>query len=379
VRIAIDAQKLSFARSYQSGGISRYSYHLLAELRLLAVGHSIEAFAPRADDDPGLASTGSFRIVETGAWTERPIGRIIWEQAYFAMRAAGRFDLVHGLAFALPIAWRGKALVTILDLSFLRFPHLFNRGNRIYLGVAARLAARQARRVLTISEHGRQEIVRLLGVRPDRVTTTYCGVDRRFQPLPAAEVEAFRRHRQLPARFVLYLGTLEPRKNVPTLLRAYARVRSLMPDSPPLVLAGARGWLYEDTIQTIDRLSLRESVLLPGFVPDEEQPRWYNAATVFAYPSLYEGFGLPPLEAMASGTPVVTSNASSLPEVVGSAGLLVNPLDDEALALAIVRLLEDAGERERLRAAGLEQARRFSWPRMAQTTLGCYEEVARES
>jgi glycosyltransferase involved in cell wall biosynthesis len=279
----------------------------------------------------------------------------------------------------LPIAWRGKALVTILDLSFLRFPHLFNRGNRIYLGVAARLAARQARRVLTISEHGRQEIVRLLGVRPDRVTTTYCGVDRRFQPLPAAEVEDFRQHRQLPARFVLYLGTLEPRKNVPTLLRAYARVRSLMPDSPPLVLAGARGWLYEETIQTIDRLSLRESVLLPGFVPDEEQPRWYNAATVFAYPSLYEGFGLPPLEAMASGTPVVTSNASSLPEVVGSAGLLVNPLDDEALALAIVRLLEDAGERERLRAAGLEQARRFSWPRMAQTTLGCYEEVARES
>jgi glycosyltransferase involved in cell wall biosynthesis len=378
VRIGIVAQKLSFARSYQSGGISRYSYHLLAQLRLRAAGHSIEAFAPRVSDDPALATTDTFRVVETGAWTERPASRIVWEQAHFVPPWNRRYDLLHGLAFALPLAWRGKALVTLLDLSFMRFPRLFNRGNRLYLGVAARLAAHQARRVLTISEYARHEIVRLLGVSCERVTTTYCGVDSRFRPLPAAEIEEFRQARQLPKRFILYLGTLEPRKNVATLLHAYARVRALVQDAPPLVLAGAPGWLYEETLSTVDRLSLREWVHLPGFVPEDEQAHWYNAATVFAYPSLYEGFGLPPLEAMASGTPVVTSNASSLPEVVGSAGLLVDPLDPDALASAVARLLEDSGERERLRAAGLEQAAHFSWARMAETTIQCYEEVAQQ-
>jgi glycosyltransferase involved in cell wall biosynthesis len=376
MRIGLNAQKLSFAQAYHSGGISRYIYHLLAELRAIPSAHRFEALAPRLRDDPALAATDRFRVIETGAATERPILRILWEQLALPTRAMGHYDLIHGLAFALPLAWRGRSVVTILDLGFLRYPRAFNRGNRLYLSVFTRLAARRADRVLTISEHGRQEVVELLGVPPSRVTTTYCAADARFRPLPTAEVEAFRRRRELPERFILYLGTLEPRKNVATLVRAYARLRSEWPRTPRLVLAGGRGWQYQEVYETIERLGLSNHVRLPGFVSAEEQPLWYNAAAVFAYPSLYEGFGLPPLEAMACGAPVVASNVSSLPEVVGEAGLLVPPFDEGAIGSALRRALEDESLAARLRQAGPERAAQFSWHRMALETLRTYDEIA---
>jgi glycosyltransferase involved in cell wall biosynthesis len=376
MRIALNAQKLSFAQAYHAGGISRYIYHLLRELRRAPSRHSFEAFVPGLPRDPSLADSEHFRITPTGKATEKPAGRVLWEQIALPARLLGRCDLLHGLAFALPLAWTGRAVVTVLDLSFLRHPRAFNRGNRLYLTVSTILAVRRADRVLTISEHGRREVIQLLGASQDRVTATYCAADEQFRPLPAAEVEAFRRRRGLPDPFILYLGTLEPRKNVVTLLHAYARLRGEWQRAPKLVLAGSPGWLYEEVFSTIERLGLRDHVRLPGFVTADEQPLWYNAAAVFAYPSLYEGFGLPPLEAMACGIPVVASDASSLPEVVGEAGLLVPPRDDVALAASLRRVLGDDALASHLRRAGLERAAQFSWRRMALETLRCYDEVA---
>ena len=172
------------------------------------------------------------------------------------------------------------------------------------------------------------------------------------------------------------MGTLEPRKNVGALVRAYALLREEWPVVPPLVIAGAPGWMYGDIYHTVSSLGLSENVRLPGHVPSEELPLWYNAAAVFAYPSLYEGFGLPPLEAMACGTPVVVSDASSLPEVVGSAGLLVPPRSEQDLALSLRRVLEDNALAAQLRRAGPERAAQFSWERMARDTLRSYDEVA---
>lgn len=376
MRIALNAQKLSFARSYQAGGISRYIHELLLELRRIPSDHVFEAFAPRPPADPSLAPTERFRLRPTGAASEHPIRRILWEQLTLPRLARGRFDLLHGLAFALPLAWRGRSVVTIFDLSFLRHPEMFNRGNRLYLTLSTRLAARRADRVLTISEHGRREVIELLGVAPERVITTYCAADSRFQPLPATEVESFRMRRGLPDRFILYLGTLEPRKNVVTLVKAYARLRAGWPGAPLLVLAGAPGWLYRDVLAAIEQLGLGEHVLRPGFVDGDEQALWYNAAAVFAYPSIYEGFGLPPLEAMACGTPVVVANASSLPEVIGEAGLQVPPLDEGALANSLRQVLQDDQQARIMREAGLERAAQFSWRRLARETLSCYDEVA---
>ncbi len=160
------------------------------------------------------------------------------------------------------------------------------------------------------------------------------------------------------------------------LVRAYARLRSEWPSAPALVLAGGPGWMYEEVYRTIEQLGLGEHVRLSGYVEGAEQPLWYNAAAVLAYPSLYEGFGLPPLEAMACGTPVVASDAASLPEVVGGTGVLVSPLDERGWTTALRRVLEDDGLASDLRRAGPERAARFSWRRMAQETLRCYEELA---
>jgi glycosyltransferase involved in cell wall biosynthesis len=375
MRITLNAQKLSFSQAYHSGGISRYIYELLRNLRRLEVSHHFTAFAPDATEDPELASTERFRLITAGASAERPVQRILWEQLILPCRLAGHSDLHHGLAFALPAGWPGRSVVTIFDLSFLRYPKMLNRGNRIYLSLSTRLAARRANRILTISEHCRREVINLLQVPAARVAVTHCAADRRFKPLPTAEIDAFRRQKRLPDRFILYLGTLEPRKNVSALVRAYARLRDARPDTPPLVLAGARGWLFEDIFRTIERLGLERQVLLPGFVPSDEQPLWYNAAAVFAYPSLYEGFGLPPLEAMACGTPVVVANATALPEVVGQAGVLVDPANDAALADALDSILTDDDLAASLRQAGLAQAARFSWDRLARETLAVYEEA----
>jgi glycosyltransferase involved in cell wall biosynthesis len=375
MRIALNAQKLSAAQAYHAGGISRYIYHLLAELRRAPSGHVFEAFAPAAPNDSALAPTARFRITPTGEGTERPVRRILWEQLALPARTLGRFDLLHGTAFALPLGWPGRSVVTILDVSFIRHPELFNRGNRLYLTLATKLAARTADRILTISNHAGREIVELLGVRPNKVMTTYCAADARFRPLPEEQVAAFRRAKDLPERFVLYLGTLEPRKNVVALLRAYALLRQEWPAVPELILAGGRGWLYEEIFATITRLGLGGRVRTPGYVASEEQALWYNAAAVFAYPSLYEGFGLPPLEALACGTPVVASDAASLPEVVGEAGLLVPPSDEPALAAALRRALEDEALAADLRRAGPQRAARFSWQRMGLETLRCYDEL----
>jgi glycosyltransferase involved in cell wall biosynthesis len=238
----------------------------------------------------------------------------------------------------------------------------------------ARAAVRRADHLLAISEHTRRDLIDLLGAPPAGVTVTHCGVDPTFRPLDAAQVAAWRARYGLPERFILYVGTLEPRKNVPRLLDAYARLRRRGP-VPPLVLVGGRGWRHAAIDARLAALGLGDAVRFLGYVPAAELPLCYNAAGVFVYPSLYEGFGLPPLEALACGTPVVTSNAASLPEAVGDAAVLVDPRDPAALADALAAALADEPLRQRLRAAGLAQARRFSWRRMAEQTLAVYHDV----
>jgi glycosyltransferase involved in cell wall biosynthesis len=375
VHVGLNAQLLDFSQTYRSGGISRYIYHLLAQLRALATDDEFSVFVGRLPVDGALAPTPRFRLRAAGLPTDRPLVRIVWEQALQpgVLRRAG-VDLLHSLAFAQPLLWRGPSVVSFMDLSFLRFPRAFRRGNRLYLTTMARAAVRRADHLLAISESTRQDLIRLLGARPEQVTVTYCGVDSAFRPLDAAVVRAYRERRGLPERFILYVGTLEPRKNVPRLLEAYAALRR-QGSAPPLVLAGARGWGRLGIEARLRTLGLEDSVRLLGYVPTAELPLCYNAAGLFVYPSLYEGFGLPPLEALACGTPVVASNASSVPEAVGDAALLVDPRDTAALTRALAAALDDASLRERLRATGLQQAQRFSWRRMAEQTHAVYHGV----
>jgi glycosyltransferase involved in cell wall biosynthesis len=376
VKIALNALKLSQSASYHTAGLSQYIYELLTNLRLQPPYQQYEAFVTSMPADIRLSTTPNFHCSAVGSAFVKPSLRILWEQLLQpAVLARRPPDIVHALGYALPLAWRGASAITICDLSFVRYPDLFNRSNAMYLATMARLSVRKATAVLTISESTRRDVIRLFGVPAERVTTTYCGVSERFRPVPESEVEQFRRRHELPAEFLLFIGTIEPRKNLAGLVTAYAAYRREVAEPIPLILGGGRGWKDQHVFDLVERLGLREHVRFPGYIPGDDLPSWYSAATAFIYPSRYEGFGLPVAEAMACGTPIITSAVSSLPEVVGDAGLLVDPDDERALAAAMTRLASDSELRRTLSLAGQERAAQFRWQRMAAETAGVYERV----
>jgi glycosyltransferase involved in cell wall biosynthesis len=367
MHIGINAHLLSLAHTYRGAGINRYIYNLLLNLALADQEYQYTVFLGdrRFPPNPGLTLRTSWLP------TTHPLVRIGWEQLVqpFVLWQE-KIDLLHSLAFVTPLLSPCPSVVTIYDLSFILFPKGFKYSKRLYLTLLTRPSARSAKRIITISESTKRDTVRLLGVSPEKVDVVYCGVDKPFCPLPEREVASFRQKRGLPERIILFVGTIEPRKNVARLVEAYSRLRD---GQVKLVIGGARGWLYEEVFARVEELKLTGDVLFPGYIPPDELPLWYNAAELFVYPSLYEGFGLPPLEAMACGTPVITSNVSSLPEVVGEAGLTVDPMDSEGLAEAMNQVLSDGILRQSMREQGLARAGRFSWAKAAQETVEVYQ------
>lgn len=362
--IALNAQLLFGGASYRSAGIHHYIEQLLRHLPAAAPDWRFTVFVGAGRPDmPGAV------VQRTRLPTARPPVRIVWEQLAQPWAVArAKPDLLHSLAFVSPMLTPTPTVVTVYDLSFHITPERFQPAQRLYLRTLTGLSCRRARRVFAISESTRADVVRLLGVPADRVDLAYPGVDAAFQPLPAAAVAAFRARRELPARFVLYLGTLEPRKNLTTLLTAFAQLRAAQPDLH-LVLAGGRGWWYADLFRQVQALGLESAVHFPGYVPAEDLLLWYNAAAAFAYPSAYEGFGMPVTEALACGCPVVTTTASSLPEAGGDAAYLVPPADAPALAAALALALQPDPAR---RARGLAHAARFTWAATATQTAAGY-------
>ena len=368
MHIALNAHLLSLTETYRGAGINWYIHNLLTHL-------------PRVDrDNHYTAFLGDRRFTGSGlalklSWlpTFRPAVRIFWEQVVqpFALQKE-RVDLLHALAFVTPLLSPCPSVVTVYDLSFLLYPENFERAKRFYLGLFTRLSVRRARRVIVISESTKRDVVRLLGVPPEKVEVVYCGLDEAFHPLAQEQVAAFRSKRGLPERFILFVGTIEPRKNVTRLIEAFAALQTCQLANLKLVIGGAKGWFYQDVFARVEELGLEGEVMFPGYIPANELPLWYSAAKLFVYPSLYEGFGLPPLEAMACGTPVVVASTSSLPEVVGEAGLTVDPSDIEGLAEAMRRALADEALRQEMRERGLRRAQGFSWTKTAQETVQVY-------
>jgi glycosyltransferase involved in cell wall biosynthesis len=371
--IALNAHLLSGAASYRSAGIHRYLFNTLAFLPQVDPDLTYTLFVGRGDV-PDM-STASVR--RSSFPTDNPGARIVWEQLVAPFELARlRPDLVHGMAFATPLLSRRPSVVTIFDLSFLRYPERLSAGRRLYLQAITRISARRARRVIAISESGKSEIGNLLGISLEKIEVAYPGATSDFCSLPVSQAAQFRRERGLPERFILYVGTIEPRKNLDTLLRAY----SWLPNrrQVKLVLAGGRGWQAERLDKLIEELGIMEDVITTGYIDNHDLPLWYNAAEVFVYPSVYEGFGMPVLESMACGLPVITSDASSLPEITGPYGLLVSPTDQTAWSEALTRLLGDRELRERLSTKGQEHARSFAWENTARATAAIYRKALDE-
>ncbi len=285
----------------------------------------------------------------------------------------GRVDLFHSPDFTLPPTW-ARTVLTVHDLSFLRVPHCADVHLRAYLEKAVPRSVQRADLVLADSESTKRDLVELLDVSPEKIKVIYPGVEERFRPIEdKPTLEEVRKRYGFPQHFILSLGTLEPRKNLVRLIEAFSSLATHC----SLVIVGRKGWLYDDIFDAVERWGLQGRVVFPGFVADEDLPALYNLAELFVFPSLYEGFGLPPLEAMACGVPVVTSNSSSLPEVVGDAGLMVDPLDTEGLARAMKRALEDEALREKMTKRGLNRAGRFTWRKAAEQLLEIYEGTGR--
>jgi glycosyltransferase involved in cell wall biosynthesis len=266
-------------------------------------------------------------------------------------------------------------VITVHDLNFEVSPETIHPVRRAYLRRITRWSAHRARKVIAISRSTASDITRLYGVPSEKVAVIPYGLDAIFTPENARALEPMVRVRySLPERFLLFVGTLEPRKNLPRLLEAYALARHRA-QLPPLVLAGAPGWQHERISAQARRLGIRECLVFAGYIPREHLPGVYAAATALLYPSLYEGFGLPPLEAMGCGTPVLASSTSAMPEVVDDGGILADPHNAQAIAEGILRITQDETLRQQLVERGLERARQFRWEAAAQNTLRVIEDA----
>jgi glycosyltransferase involved in cell wall biosynthesis len=372
-RIALNAQLLSFSASYRQAGISRLIHATIQGLQAVDEQNEYVVYAGDRRVPDGFVRNKRWRIAVPPLPTRRRPLRILWEQAVLPWSVLrDRADLLHALAFVSPLVCPRPQVVTVYDLSFLLYPAVFNRLNRWYLSAMTPVSVRRARRVIAISESTKRDLVRLAGVAAERVDVVYPALEpgiRRIEDSQA--LAAFRRRHDLPEHFILFVGTLEPRKNVAALVQAYSLLRRRGIDHA-LVLAGSKGWRYEEIFAAIEASGVAQDIVLPGYVARDELPLWYSAADVFAYPSLYEGFGLPVLEAMACGAPVITTNVSSLPEVAGDAGLLVDPADVAGLADAIAHVLGSQAVRGDMRAKGMQRAALFTLERMARATCAVY-------
>ena len=356
-------------------GIARYTYHLARSLAKLGDGPLDLLVDPwtvnRRYDLAGLSDAVNLRLRPVAAPVFRPTGML---QVMLALSRLGA-DVYHSPYYLVPPWTPGRLVTTVFDVTSARFgTFLPSRSARLVYNLATSWALRRSRRVIVPSANTGHDLVTLHHASPAKLATIPLGVDARFVPASGVALSAIRRRYCLPSRFILYLGINKPHKNLPRLVEAFARAD--LPDDVSLVLAGREDQRYP-TGRTLARTAgVADRVICLGDVAEADLPALYSAATLFAFPSLYEGFGLPPLEAMACGTPVICSRASSLPEVVGEAGLLCDPLDVGDLARALMIAFSDDALRWRLAEAGLARSRQFTWESAALATWKVYQDVA---
>ncbi|OQY45731.1 MAG: hypothetical protein B6242_09470 [Anaerolineaceae bacterium 4572_78] len=355
--IGLNAHLLSLEKNYRSAGISGYIHNLLMHLADMKPEYHYTAFL----SDKRVHSTKNLTVSHSLFPTANPLARIIWEQAFqpFAL-LHNKINLLHALAFIAPVMVPCPFIITIYDLSFKRYPDAFRPFKRWYLDTFTAYSARRAKAIIAISESTRQDIIQLYDITPAKVHTIYCGVDAIFRRYSSAEIALFKQKNGLPKSFIFYLGTIEPRKNVLGLIEAYAMWKKHDTHAPKLLIGGGKGWYYQHVFQLVETHNLTDSIIFVGYIPQAELPLWHNSATLFIYPSFFEGFGLPIIEAMACGTPVITSNISSMPEAAGEAAILNDPNDTVALAESMKSTFYDVTLRTRLQQKGFEQAKKFS-------------------
>jgi glycosyltransferase involved in cell wall biosynthesis len=366
--IGIDASRAATARRT---GTEWYSLHVIRGiLRLVEGRHAVRLYS-NGPLPPELFPRAETRSI--------PFRRL-WTHARLSGEMLLRSpDVLFVPAHVLPLVHPRASVVTVHDLGYLTYPEAHKEGDRRYLDWSTRWNALQAAALLADSEATKADLVRAYGAKPDKIHVVYLGRDERIaqvtNPLRLAEIRA---KYDLAQRYFLYLGTLQPRKNLERVVQAFEAICGRPElNGMQLALAGRKGWLSDSLFARVESAGLGERVVFPGYIPDEDVPALLSAATAFVFPSLYEGFGIPVLEAGGCGVPVITSNTSSLPEVAGDAALLVDPHDVDAIAEAMYRVVTDPDLAAELTRRGHENVKRFSWEKCARETLAVLESVAR--
>lgn len=370
MKIAINGLFLS----QKNTGGSRY---LLDVVNGLKIGRGEEYFLYASNDiyRRRIVTNDSVKMRDCGlVHASRPL-RLIWENLYFssALRAE-KVDLLHAAAFTLPYNISCRSVITIFDLTFFTMPHVHEKSKVAYFRKMIPPTLNRADKIIAISQQTKNDIIKLFNIADEKVEIIHIGVGMRFKPV--ARDDGFNRMRKkhgLPESYILFVGTIEPRKNLCNLIRAYSEMQKRgFPHS--LVIVGKRGWGYKEIFNVIRKLKVK-SIIFTDFVDDADMPFIYNGADVFVYPSFYEGFGIPVVEAMACGVPVVTSNVSSMAEIAEGAAALVDPYQAEQISAAIERILEDKAYARTLVAQGLSRAAMFSQEKMVSMTQGVYHKV----
>lgn len=367
MRIGIDARLVYYNRA----GIGQYILQLAKALTSLEFKEDTFLLLQSRKDKSTIVSNNGF--IRKSLWTPSH-NRFEQTVLSFEISRLG-LDLLHSPDFIPPFKRNYKSVITIHDLAFLLYPHFLTKESARYYGQIDQ-AWRKTDHIIAVSETTKADSIKMLGVPEKKITVIHEAANPIYRPLPKEQVlPVVKSKYKLDPGFILFVSTIEPRKNLPGLLRAYRRLRDDYKRQELLVLAGSKGWLWEEVYETVDKLDLEQHVVFLGRVPSEDLLYLYNAASLLVHPSFYEGFGLTPLEAITCGVPVIASNISSIPEVVGDAALLTDPNDIDGLTVAIWRLLTEEELRQDLICKGLKRAKKFSWQEAARKTLEVYHKV----
>ena len=370
MRIAIDAHSVG----NQLAGNETYAVNLIEALAEIDQSNQYTLYVTRQSAIDRFANRWpNFNVKRTVPHT--PLVRI--PVTLSAELRRNPVDVLHVQYTAPPLA-PCPVVATIHDLSFEHLPETFNRRSRAQLRLTVRRTARKAAQILTLSEFSRRDIVDTYRIAPDRVSVTPAAAPSHFKPIEdETELRKIREIYGIERDYILSVSSIQPRKNLIRLIEAYSCLRGLRPEGklPQLILVGKRGWLDNETFRAAQRHSANNDIAFTGYVAENDLSALYSGATCFVYPSFFEGFGLPVLEAMQCGAPVIAGNRTSIPEVVGNAGLLFDPFDTNSLVQALTRVLDDSEYRAALRIQGLERAREFDWKQTARMTLQAYQKA----